>query len=205
MSRQGLSAMSQGLDRMPLTITDLKQFIYCPRILYLTYVMPVPRPTTAKMGFGKAEHLELDRLEKRRKLKRYGLEEGIRVFHAHLVSERLGLEGKLDLHIERERECYPIEFKHSTAIHFNHKVQLAGYAVLLEEEMKKPVRTGFVYLIPKSEIVPVPITPELRDYVHDTIQAIRHAIAKAAWPRPTAQRHRCRECEYRRYCQDVAI
>lgn len=186
-----------------LKVTDLKQFTYCPRIVYFTYVLPVPRPSTTKMDFGKLEHLELDRLEKRRKLKRYGLENGTRVFHMHLFSEKLGMEGKLDLHILREREVYPVEFKHSSAVHFNHKIQLAAYACLIEEEIRKLVRTGFLYLIPNGEIIPVPVTAELRTYVKDTLLNIRMMVAKAAWPRPTAQRHRCRECEYRRYCRDV--
>ena len=194
-----------GESRLVLKVTDLKQFTYCPRIVYLTYVLPVPRPLTAKMDFGKMEHLKLDSLEKRRKLKRYGLENGTRVFHMHLFSERLGLEGKLDLHIQQEREIYPIEFKHSSSVYFNHKVQLAAYACLIEEEMRKPVRTGFLYLIPKAEVVPVPITSGLREYVKDTLSNIRMMVAKAAWPRPTAQRHRCRECEYRRYCRDVIV
>lgn len=192
-------------ERIPLTVTDLKQYAYCPRILYFTYVLPVPRMTTTKMDFGKNEHLELDRLERRRKLKRYGLEEGERVFHAHLSSRRWGLEGKLDLHIQQDRQCYPIEFKHSPALHFNHKIQLGGYVLLLEDQLKRPVHTGFVYLMPVGEIIPVQITQELRDYVRSTIEAIRKLILSEAWPRPTATRHRCRDCEYRRYCRDVGI
>lgn len=198
-----LTEKEYQVERILLTVTDLKQYTYCPRILYFTYVLPVPRIPTKKMDFGKNEHLELDRLERRRKLKRYGLEEGERIFHAHLSSERLGLEGKLDLHIKQERQCYPVEFKHSQALHFNHKIQLGGYALLLEDHLKTPVHTGFVCLIPVEEIVPVPITFELRDYVNSTMEAIRRLIVSEALPRPTAQRHRCQECEYRRYCGDV--
>lgn len=155
------------------------------------------------MDFGKSEHLELDRLEKRRKLVRYGLDSGQRVFHAHLYSKRLGLEGKLDLHIMKGRECYPVEFKHSSAVHFNHKIQLAGYALLLEEKIEYPVRTGFIYLIPKNEIVIVPITQDLRDYVHKTLADIRHCILFEQYPRRVLLRKRCLECEFRRYCRDI--
>lgn len=197
--------MSRNVLDMPLTVTDLKQYTFCPRIIYFTYVLPVPRPVTKKMDFGKEEHFQLDSLEKRRKVKRYGLENGERVFHSHLFSQKLGIDGKLDLHIIQERECYPVEFKHSGQMFFNHKIQLACYAMLLEDSLNRSVRTGFLYLIPKNEIIPVPLTMELRDYVRETIDAIRDTIEKSAWPKPTKYHHRCRECEYRRYCRDVTV
>lgn len=197
--------MPADLTALSLNVTDIKQYTYCPRILYFTYTLPVPRPVTRKMDFGKDEHINLDLLERRRKVKRYGLGNGERVFHARLYSPRLGIEGKLDLHIMQERECFPVEFKHSGQVFFNHKIQLASYALLLEDAVRMPVRTGFLYLIPKNEVVPVPLTPELRDYVEETISSIRSNLAKAAWPRPTKYRGRCMECEYRRYCGDVPM
>ena len=54
---------SEETSKIALKVTDLKQFVYCPRILYFTYVLPIPHPVTRKMDFGKIEHLELDRLE----------------------------------------------------------------------------------------------------------------------------------------------
>lgn len=38
---------------MMLRVSDLKQFIYCPRIVYYNYVMPVEKKTTYKMEHGK--------------------------------------------------------------------------------------------------------------------------------------------------------
>ena len=37
-------------------VTDLKQYAYCPRIVYYTYIMPSVRPKTFKMDEGKAAH-----------------------------------------------------------------------------------------------------------------------------------------------------
>lgn len=195
--------MAHEERQYPLKVTDLKQFVYCQRILYYTYVLPIPRPVTSKMEFGKSEHIELDRLEKRRKLIRYGLESGKRIFHAAFHSERLGLEGKLDLHIVKEKDLFPVEFKHSSDVFFNQKLQLAGYALLLEEALKRPVRTGFLYLIPKNEIAVIPITQDLRDYVHKTMENIRRLIQDQKYPRATNRRRRCMECEFRRYCRDI--
>jgi len=46
-----------------LRVNDLKQFEYCPRIVFYNTVMPVERKVTVKMERGKEEELRLDALE----------------------------------------------------------------------------------------------------------------------------------------------
>lgn len=82
---------------MIFNVTDLKQFLYCPRIPYFTYVMPVDRKITFKMKVGQESHLHVSELEERRKLRLYGLEAGERHFRLYLRSERLRLCGILDM------------------------------------------------------------------------------------------------------------
>ncbi len=45
---------------MMLKVSDVKQYLYCPRIVYYTYVAPVPRRITFKMRYGKEQHVDLD-------------------------------------------------------------------------------------------------------------------------------------------------
>ncbi|MBZ4653891.1 MAG: CRISPR-associated protein Cas4 [Bacillota bacterium] len=188
-----------------LRVTDVKQYIYCPRIIYFTYVCPVEKKITRKMEYGKEEHLELDRLEKRRTFKRYSLSEGERRFHQYLRSERLGLEGKLDMHIISEGEYFPVEFKHTRkGPSLNHKYQLVSYAMLLEDYYNKPVRYGFLYLIPEKRPYPIEITPNARIFVKELLEKIREIILKERIPRPNQHKGRCTDCEYRNYCGDVS-
>ncbi len=58
---------------LKLRVADVKQYIYCPRVIYFTYVCPVDKKVTRKIQYGHEAHLELDRLEKRRTFKRYNL------------------------------------------------------------------------------------------------------------------------------------
>ncbi len=90
-----------------LRVADVKQYIYCPRVIYFTYVCPVDKKVTRKVQYGHEAHLELDRLEKRRTFKCYNLKDGERKFHTNLYSPRLGLEGKLDMHIVTGGEIFP--------------------------------------------------------------------------------------------------
>ena len=139
-----------------LRVSDIKQYMYCPRVVYFTYVMPVEKKLTYKMEEGKLQHLRLEELETRRRLKRYRLEEGERRFRTYLRSERLGLEGVLDLHIVTPAGCYPVEFKHTLQRSaLNHKYQLTAYALLAEEHYGRPARRAFVYWIVARRAQPV--------------------------------------------------
>jgi CRISPR-associated exonuclease Cas4 len=156
------------------------------------------------MVHGNEAEAAIDRLEKRRKLTEFGLAEGRRRFHVWLASERLGLSGKLDLLIETAEERFPVDFKFSEAqVHSNHRVQLAAYALLLEERTDRPVEEGFVYLIPREEIVAVPLSAELKAQVVELLAVIRTAIVRQVFPEPTAVPVRCENCEFANFCADV--
>ena len=90
-----------------LRVTDLKQHLYCPRICYWTYLMPVEKRLPPKVSYGAADHALLERLEARRTLRVYALKEGERRFHVRLTSERLGLTGVLDALLETATERIP--------------------------------------------------------------------------------------------------
>ena len=74
-----------------LTVTDMKNFLYCRRIPFHGYLLGVRRPQTFKMVEGKRAHEDVAALEARRSLRAYGLRAGERFFDVALRSERLGL------------------------------------------------------------------------------------------------------------------
>src|SRR5579884_2628016 len=94
-------------ELIPLRVNDLKQYEYCPRIVFYNTVMPVDRKVTVKMERGKEEELRLDALEKRRNLRRYQLGTGERRFHVWVDSPAHGLSGKLDLLIVSPKGYFP--------------------------------------------------------------------------------------------------
>lgn len=189
---------------IPLRVHDLKQFEYCPRIVFYNTVMPVDRKSTLKMQRGKEVEFTLDALEKRRTLKRYQLSSGERHFHVSLHSPALGLSGKLDLLIVSSAGFFPVDFKFSRGRpRHNHVIQLAGYALLLEDRYNVPVRTGFIYMTPIQEVVRVNLTPGLKEITLNRLEEIRQMIREGILPPPTPVRNRCQDCEFRNYCGDV--
>jgi CRISPR-associated exonuclease Cas4 len=188
----------------PLRVNDLKQYAYCPRIVFYQYVMPVQRKATFKMEHGKAVEEKLEQLERRRKLREYGLGEGTRRFQVWLTSQRLALSGRLDLLISTPQGGFPVDFKDTREpVRHNHHVQLCAYGLLVEDTLGQPVSTGFIYRVPRDDVVVVDITPELRLETLSMLQAIRAMIQAERMPAPTPVRARCTDCEYRNYCGDV--
>ena len=138
---------------MNIRVSDIKQYFYCPRVVYHTYYTPVSRPTTHPMQIGAVQHEVLSVLERRRTLSRYGLDAGSRQFHIALHAESLGLSGVLDLLIETEDGAFPVEFKSTTQrLNLNAKYQLTAYALMVEECLGQSVSQGFIYRIPTQRI-----------------------------------------------------
>jgi len=199
-----------SFDPWLLRVTDLKQFDYCPRVVYYEYCRPGIRPTTYKMEAGIAAQDRVEELEKRRSLRAYGIENGTRHFNVSVRSIVLGLSGQVDLVIETDvveekpQRLVAVDFKQSRKKPGRHfKLQLACYALLLEEQWHLPVDEGYIYLIPTKQSVRVPITTRLRNDVRKHLKKIRTMIETEQMPPPTAQRSKCVNCEFRRFCNDV--
>ena len=196
--------MSAEPALLPLRVHDLKQWDYCPRIVFYSYAMPVDRKSTYKMRHGRAAEEAIDRLEKRRKLTEFGLGQGERIFHLWCTSDVLGLSGKLDLLIDSPGGLFPVDFKTSEQhVHDNHITQLCGYALLVEEKLQHPVECGFIFLVPREEIVRIDLTAERKIATREALAQIRRSIDLQVTPNPTHVRARCDECEYRNYCGDI--
>lgn len=196
-------------------VSDLKQWTYCPRVVYYRHCLPTIRPTTALMDQGLLSHRDEAEREARRSLRTYGLDAGERSFDLRLVSPALGLTGRVDLAIalpatsgapkaSAPGEAIVVEYKDSERLKQAHfKLQLAAYALMVEEAWGVPVRRGFLYSIPNRAVEPVPITPLLRRKVVDTVAAVRAAVDGESLPPPPNSRFPCVSCEFRRFCNDV--
>src|SRR5262245_51296344 len=160
------AAMIEATSDLLFEVTDLKQWTYCPRVLYYRYCLPEIRPITDLIAAGIASHHDEGAREELRSLRNYGLEVGERAFDVPLSSATLGLRGRLDLAIAVPDRAAPgaeaivVEYKDSekpAGAHF--KLQLAAYALLLEEAWDLPVRRGFIYSIPLRQSEIIVITP----------------------------------------------
>ena len=199
--------METEWEKYPWRVTDLKQYVYCPRILYYHMCLPRVRPTTYKMRASVEAHVAEQSREVRRSLHAYGIEEGERHFNVPLSSERLGMTGEVDLVIETtvkgEPQIIPVDYKLSKKAGKHFRLQLTAYAVMLEEAWGLPVRRGFLYLMPLRRAEAVPITARQRTALNEALAVMRAMLLKEQMPPATRQRAKCVGCEFRRFCNDV--
>lgn len=113
-----------------------------------------------------------------------------------LKSEKLGVRGRVDKIVFAE-STYPVEFKGWSERLERDSIQLAGYALLIEENYRTQVGRGVIeYLHRQAE---VPITPELRSEFLNckkTADAIKLGFA------PTAN---CKECERNCHYREIGM
>jgi CRISPR-associated exonuclease Cas4 len=185
-------------------VSDLKQWVYCPRVFYYQYHLPAIRPTTYKMEAGSEAGKAEEGREERRSLRAYGLAAGEREFNVALYSASLGLRGAADLVITADSgEVIPVDYKLSAKIETSMKLQLAAYALLLEELRGCQITRGFVYLIPKRRAEEVFIDTRLRQKLQAALMGLQWVVASEGMPAPTSQIAKCVTCEFRRFCNDV--
>lgn len=200
--------------------SELRQWLYCPRVVWYGRQFGDHRPTSAMMRVGIDEEAERRRLEARRTFAGYDIEAVARFNQVYVWSERLKITGIVDAFLQLrdmtlqqaienpgtvvDQIFVPVEFKTTMrADQRENLVQLGAYALCLEEMTRTPVRFGFLVLLPQEEVIRQPIVPTLRKTVAKIAGVALNGLSAQGLPEPTPDRGKCRQCEFRRFCNDV--
>ncbi|HON36463.1 MAG: CRISPR-associated protein Cas4 [Methanothrix sp.] len=190
-----------------ITVSDVKQYLYCPKIIYFDHVLHIPKPPDEKLKTGKDKHDSITAREKRRKGAIFydpELDGAEKMFRVELESSTLGLRGVLDYLVRTDREFIPVDYKfghsHKGSVQLNHKYQLAAYALLVEESFKTVVRRGFIHYSRDPINVRIDLDDEIRRRTLKVIREIAQIIEDEIEPAGTRNSSRCIDCEYRKYC-----
>ena len=169
-----------------LNVSDLNQFVYCSRrYWYLRFF------DTQGRNYERIEGKSMHESTSTR---------GGWLNELYLEDEELGLKGKIDV-LELNGEPIPIERKRAESGEFyrSDKLQLAGYCLLLESHLNRPVREGAIYLYETDQRMHVRITDDLREAVREQISAMR-ALSTDEVPPITDNPRKCESCSARSYC-----
>ena len=189
----------------PVRVTDLKQWVYCPRVFYFQHCLPAVRPETFKMQVGKEAGRSEAGREERRSLRAYGIAMGEREFDVPLRSARLGLRGEVDMVITVSGmgEVIPVDYKLSRIVGAHFQLQVAVYGMMLEETRGMTVRRGFMYSIPLRRAEEIRIDQRLRTQAARAVEGMRRIAESETMPAAAKNRRKCVACEFRRFCNDV--
>lgn len=180
----------------PLRVMSLHALAYCRRLFYLEEVEGI-RVADHRVYAGRELHASLED----------ELAESHESFE--LASEKLGLIGKVDA--VRYRDGYLVPFEHKRGrcrreeknqptAWPSDRVQLASYAMLLEEAFGKPIPEGRVRYHADNVTVRIAVDDQLRNDVLGTIEAARLLRRSVDRP-PIAENERlCRSCSLAPVC-----
>ncbi|RUT07226.1 CRISPR-associated protein Cas4 [Dulcicalothrix desertica PCC 7102] len=117
-----------------------------------------------------------------------------------LKSEKYKLIGKSDLIELQNGEWYPVEYKRGRRGEWdNDELQVCAQALCLEEMTGKTINTGYVYYAHSHQRQLVEITPELRQTVVDTIDAVQTLMFTGAMPKAVKTK-KCDGCSLFSQC-----
>jgi len=205
-----------------ITATDIKQYIFCPRTVYLHHILHIPSRFSQKMQKGREVHEEIEMMNHskssagtRRSIIFHNQEldsdRAERRFSLPLESSSLGLRGVLDLLVvtssgrEIGQEMIPVDFKfgrsYSGGAHKSHRFQLAAYALLVEESFRTVVRRGYVHYIPENACAKVDFKDDLKRSSLQLIMEINEMLREEKEPERPQNPGKCADCSYRRFCE----
>ncbi|MBW2973305.1 CRISPR-associated protein Cas4 [Candidatus Woesearchaeota archaeon] len=127
-----------------------------------------------------------------------------------ISAEELGISGKIDQVLVYQDGVVPIELKTGKApkegAWENHKIQLAAYALLLEDRFNVPITSGYVKYIDENISRRIDINPFLKDQVKDLIKKVRELLDSKKLPKKCTNTNKCEKCGLKKICysDDIA-
>ncbi|MEM1718707.1 MAG: CRISPR-associated protein Cas4 [Thermosphaera sp.] len=180
---------------MFFTAEDIRQYVYCKRVIYFRYVLRAKLQPTVKMKVGKERHEDF---EKRRKG-----ENGY--FSLYLSSEKLGLTGIVDYFLFEGGEVVPVEVKFGRwkRLYSGHYLQIVAHALLLENFFGVRVKRGIIEYPDGGAKLIVKITDGAKLKVLKILTEIRKIVLEEEIPSPSPDTKKCRDCEAYKICRKI--
>jgi CRISPR-associated protein Cas1 len=182
------------MDGSLVTVAGLHALIYCERLFFLEEVERL-RVQDAAVFAGRALHVEIEQDEG--ELSRHVLE-----------SQTLGLQGRVDVLRRRDGALVPYEHKRGRsapgegprAAWDSDRIQVAAYALLLEESFGQHIPEGRVRYHADGVTVRVPIDDAMRGAVLAAIVRARELGKQSLRPPVTSEPNRCARCSLAPVC-----
>ncbi len=186
-------------DQPIIGTEDIRQYVYCPRILFFRYILRAPMLKTYKMELGEEKH------EKLQKMKNKADDISVqKYYNVYLTDASLGLVGLIDYFEFDGQEAFPVEIKSGNpppeGLDNPHKYQIIAQAILIENNFKFLVKKVRIYYIKHQEVIDYPLEIEDKLKVIKIIRKVQKLLTSESIPEPTEDAGKCKDCECRKYC-----
>jgi len=200
-----ISSYSSLESTILITPFEVMEYLYCPRFTYFLNVLKIRQYEEKRYKVQKGREVHQQRLEQnqdyiRKKIPMIKKEQNI-----YLSSQTLHVRGIVDEIIYlADGSLAPADYKFSVYqpyLYSTHKIQTTLYALLIRENYKQAVHTGYIfYLRGGSKVHEVAITTKLEREATVAIDAMLTIIREEQFPKRTSCRVRCTDCCYKNIC-----
>ena len=192
-----------GMMSYSLPVSQIRQHCFCPRIPWFNELLNMKSASPLWVKQGEAHHTRQTMLNRRRKLSRYGLDQGLLHEDVELHDGGLGLHGICDAVIETEQAVYPLEFKlYGDKPRRGQIYQLVAYGILCEKKFCKSATCGYILFGQRGQTQHVNFDEKIRIEVVNAIYSMRQNLEHSCIPDSSASFAQCGQCEYLNYCND---
>ncbi len=175
-----------------LAVREVEEYFFCPMLFYYKNFLGMERPKGLWSDLGREIQEEISKFV-RSKFK-------VVDSQVLLKSERLGVVGKVDFLVEVDGKVLPLEIKYSRRMRPWWRYTLVLYGMLLEDLIKRPVKSGFLLL--KKRILRIDFRDEDRRYVTQAIEKCRRIMNGDVLRSFTSRS--CENCDFRSMCLDIS-
>jgi len=203
--------MAQNTDNRParsailITPSEVMEYLYCPRFTYFLNVLKIAQYEEKRYKVQKGREVHQQRLEQNRDYIRKKIPMIKKEQNIYLSSQTLHVRGIVDeiIYLE-DGSLAPADYKFSEYKPFlynTHKIQTTFYAMLIRENYKQPVHTGYIfYLRGGSMMHEIKITEKLEREAKSAVAEMLSIIRNETIPKRTSNRIRCADCCYKNIC-----
>jgi CRISPR-associated exonuclease Cas4 len=186
-----------------LTPSHIIEYLFCPRFTYFEYVLCIPQNEDKYYKVNRGREIHDIKLERNKEYlrKKLGVQE--KWTDQYLTND--SLRGKVDeVLLLEDGSMAPLDYKFAVfndRVYDTYQQQIFCYAVLIEENFKKPVSRGYlIYTRSKNKVAEVLINEKDKETIFSSIDSIRQIIIKNHYPKATKYKKRCLNCTYRNIC-----
>lgn len=197
--------MEMSEDTIYLTPLDIRDYLYCPHILYLKRVRGIEEPETELMRRGK-ELYDLHRSRSKRRKTLLGLRKIVPDeiwFNIELFSRKYRVFGVADAIYRVGTKYGVLEIKYSEyrgKVSLDHLYQAISYAMMYEENFGKHIYWITLYYTENDRLISRRFTKLHRDHWCDIVRRIWNIIDQGCPPRSNPDIRKCNVCFYRKIC-----
>jgi CRISPR-associated exonuclease Cas4 len=186
-----------------LPINLIRQYLFCPRVVYFLEVLNIPKASPVWVREGSTHHEKQTELFKRRTLARFHLENATIKTNVSLGFADFEFYGVCDVLIIGDTEVYPVEIKlHGDKPTNAQKMQLTAYGIIAEAVYSKKFETGFVLYEKNGKTIPIKVSQSDKTSVIQIVKEIIEMVSIGRLPHSSADDSKCTQCEFLNYCND---